>query len=53
MTDKLTHVLPINDLREHKEASDCWCHPEVDEGVVVHNSIDGREKVETGERMKQ
>jgi hypothetical protein len=28
----------------------CWCRPEDDDGVIVHNSMDGREKYETGER---
>ena len=45
------HVLPINDLREHKESKDCWCIPIEDEdGVIVHNSMDGREKYETGDK---
>jgi hypothetical protein len=40
------HVVPINDLREHKSSHDCWCNPVQDEeepGVWVHNSMDGRE----------
>ena len=44
------HILPINDLREHEESESCWCKPEVDEGVIIHNSMDGREEYETGER---
>ena len=45
------HVLPVNDLREHVESEDCWCHPRIervgDDGwLVVHNSADGRELVE-------
>ncbi len=47
------HVVPIDDLREHIEDNDrCWCRPRVeDDGmVIVHNSMDGREKYETGER---
>lgn len=51
MTDKnVPHVLPINDLREHDETSQCWCKPIYDEGIYIHNSMDGREKFETGER---
>ena len=46
------HVLPINDLREHEESRDCWCHPAYDEGIVIHNSMDGREAHEQG-RPKQ
>lgn len=51
MSDKY-HVVPINDLREHSCDVDkpCWCNPSNDDGVIVHNSMDGREKFETGER---
>lgn len=46
------HVVPIDDLREHSTDIDkpCWCKPREDDGVMVHNSMDGREKYETGER---
>lgn len=51
MCDKL-HVVPVDDLREHSTDSAvmCWCRPVEDDGVIVHNSMDGREKFETGER---
>ncbi len=44
-----THVYPVDDLREHS-VTDCWCQPIDDEGIVVHNSLDGREQYERGER---
>ena len=46
------HVYPINDLRPHNTENglNCWCNPIEDEGVIVHNSMDEREKYETGER---
>jgi len=46
------HVIPLNDLREHSSDSDkpCWCKPHEEDGVIVHNSMDGREQFETGER---
>lgn len=49
------HVYPVDDLRAHDTSGrDCWCRPRVeDEGghqIVVHNSMDGRERYETGER---
>ncbi len=49
------HVIPQNDLRDHCGAgTSCWCLPSVEDHdgycVVVHNSMDGREKYETGER---
>ncbi len=53
MCVELYHVVPVNDLREHScdVSKPCWCNPEVSEdGVVVHNSMDGREAYETGER---
>jgi hypothetical protein len=45
------HVRPINDLRAHVEARDCWCKPELEpahDGVVlvVHNAADECELVE-------
>lgn len=51
MDDKY-HVFPIDDLKEHTvEGMGCWCHPvEDDDGVIVHNAMDGREAFETGER---
>lgn len=51
--DDVYHVVPTNDLREHScdVTVPCWCKPETTEdGVIVHNSMDGREKFETGER---
>ncbi len=44
------HVLPNCDLRDHIEADNCWCEPTDDDGVTVHHSADGRERVERGER---
>jgi hypothetical protein len=46
------HVTPLNDLRQHELTAECWCEPELDyeNMVAVHNSADGREKFETGER---
>jgi hypothetical protein len=44
------HVVPINDLKPHKVES-CWCNPTDDEGLIIHNSMDLREKFETGDRV--
>ncbi len=47
------HVLPLNDLRDHDENIDgtCWCDPRVGQEengrVIVHNSADGREYLES------
>lgn len=51
--DGFIHVVPFADLHPHiLSVSRCWCHPELDdeEGVVTHNSADGREGYETGAR---
>ena len=49
----MTHVFPINDLREHVTAGDCWCRPEVGEDlVVIHNSMDDRESYENGRLLQ-
>lgn len=48
----LIHVVPLNDLREHVARIDCWCHPtpEDDEPrVILHHTLDQREKYESGE----
>jgi hypothetical protein len=48
------HVTPVDDLREHDAAAQCWCHPIEDDecpGLFVHNSMDGREQFETGKRQ--
>jgi len=44
-----TYVYPVNYLREHA-VTDCWCSPVDDDGIVVHNSLDGREMYERGDR---
>jgi hypothetical protein len=48
------HVIPMRDLRDHLQGSDCWCNPKPspnESRIVVHNALDGREKYETGERQ--
>ena len=46
------HIEPINDLKEHEQASTCPCNPKVevipDTGdlLIIHNSYDGREQFE-------
>lgn len=47
------HVYPVNDLDEHAVDNcfdECRCHPRVQEEsngyVIVHNSFDGRERME-------
>lgn len=52
MKKDILHVIPVGDLREHEASVDCWCHPTPDEeepSVYIHHSMDGRERVETGE----
>ena len=43
------HVYPADDLRNHS-LTNCWCRPTDDDGIMVHNSLDGRELYERGER---
>ena len=52
MCADIYHIIPENNFRDHDESSDCWCKPKSDEGdrLFIHNSMDGREKFETGER---
>jgi hypothetical protein len=43
----MTHIVPINDLKEHIEDSKCFCRPRYKGGgTFVHNSCDGREHLE-------
>ena len=46
------HIYPTDDLRDHESSANCWCKPQSDENdrLFIHNSMDGREKFETGER---
>lgn len=47
------HVVPCNDLREHDtDGEECWCCPRLEDGVVIHNSADGREAYEDGRRRR-
>lgn len=41
-------VIPLGDLANHDSGQACWCRPLMDCEVLVHNSLDGREKYETG-----
>lgn len=50
------HILPIDDLQEHRETASCWCKPtayEYRERVIIsHNAKDGRDLLEHGERIQ-
>ena len=51
LNDKLhyQHVVPCGDLKRHQLDPVCWCNPTVDEdGLVIHNTVDGREEYEQG-----
>ncbi|MEO7047626.1 MAG: hypothetical protein ABI091_20170 [Ferruginibacter sp.] len=47
---EIFYVLPVNDIKEHRESYICPCLPEIkyESGnmIVVHNSFDGREGLE-------
>jgi hypothetical protein len=40
------HVVPLDDERHHILAATCWCEPFLEDGIIVHVSLDGREKHE-------
>ena len=52
----MINITPINDLKEHTAESTCLCRPEVKfedgEMIIIHNSYDGREKVEQQKNKK-
>ncbi len=47
----MINILPNNDLKTHTEDNTCDCTPSVifenGEMIVIHNSYDGREAVES------
>lgn len=46
------HVYPLNDLRPHEtDGKKCWCNPQEDDEVIIHNSMDKREEYENGRRL--
>lgn len=49
-----THIIPVEDMRQHDGNSKCWCNPliefELYGTIVTHNSLDERELYETGQR---
>lgn len=55
LANKTLHCVPFQDIKPHRLHPKCECNPylELDENLVefyIHNSFDGREKFETGER---
>lgn len=46
----IPNVVPVDDMREHEPGTGCWCEPTLDDGVIIHNSMDNREAYERGER---
>lgn len=47
-TQECPHVHPHGE--NHVLNNDCWCYPIEDDGIIVHNSADGREFFENGIR---
>jgi hypothetical protein len=54
------HCYPVNDSKKHitsafdgVDVMSCPCNPTFDaeQNVIIHNSFDGREKYETGQRI--
>lgn len=46
------HIIPVGDLHDHMD-EDCPCNPTLDVtlGAWSHNSFDGREAFEEGDRL--
>lgn len=48
--DNFFHIIPVDEADRH-EYEHCTCGPaEGEHNLIVHQSFDGREKFETGER---
>ena len=37
------HVIPIDDIEEHKYDANCKCNPYQEEGIWIHSAFDCRE----------
>lgn len=51
---KHSHVVPVDDLREHELEVTCWCHPVEDHeapNLYGHNALDKREEYEQGRKI--
>ena len=47
------HVYPLNDLREHNtDGAECWCNPQYENDLLIHNSMDERESYEQGRKLQ-
>lgn len=47
------HVIPLEDIREHAKLGRCPCGAKLNaDGVVVHNSYDGREFLEDAIKLQ-
>lgn len=45
------YVVPIEDLKYHDAGKkSCWCHPILNNGLLIHNSMDKREEYERKKR---
>ena len=48
----LCHIVPLGDFKEHELTMACWCRPGLHEDysdVAIHNAMDQRERLESGE----
>lgn len=42
-------VYPVDDLRDHEaDNPQCWCHPTMSDGILVHHAMDRRVEYEEG-----
>lgn len=44
VTNNPPEIIPLDDLREHASGVVCWCKPQIENGLIVHSALDGREK---------
>lgn len=47
------HVTPTNDAIAHDSNPDCVCDPDLRDGVWVHHSLDGRERLEQAKQGEE
>lgn len=50
-SSNIINIIPLNDLKPH-DMKDCWCKPDEDGAIRIHNSMDERESYESGRKLQ-
>lgn len=42
----MIHIIPLDDIEDHKISEECSCGPRREEDLIIHNPWDGRDILE-------